>query len=74
METVSAWEQAPPEEKSGFLEDPMFVAHQAEVRRLRDREMARLLAACRVSSDPKVTASIGAYDALSKMLSLTESE
>ena len=72
MATVSAWEQAPPEERQGFLEDPMFLAHQSEVRRLQDREMARLLVACRTSSDPRVTSAIGAYDALARMLALAE--
>lgn len=72
METISAWQAAPEEERAGFLEDPMFLAHQSEVRRLQEREMSRLLAACRVSSDPKVASAIGAYDALAKMLAMSE--
>ena len=74
MDNSKAWEEVPEEERRGFLEDPVFLAYQSEVRRRLDRESDRLLSKARVSSDPDIRSSIGAYDALAKMLDLTEDE
>ena len=70
METRSAWKTAPPQARQEFLEDPLFLALQAEARLEREDLLLNLLGKCRVSSDPAVARLCGMYDAVNKILNM----